>query len=70
MKNPIRLYSSNQRFEIELLKAKLAEEQIECYLMDKQDSAYVVIGDVELYVDESDKAKAEYILTESGLFGE
>ena len=62
MKNPVKLCSSNQSFEIEILKAKLEEKGIDSYILNKQDSAYVVIGEIELYVEESDLAKAKDII--------
>jgi len=62
MENPVKLFSSNQSFEIELLKAKLEENGIAAYILNKQDSAYVVIGDVELYVEETALEKAKAIL--------
>lgn len=65
MKNPVKLFSSNQSFEIELLKAKLEEERIESYILNKQDSAYVIIGDLEIYVDQPDLEKARGILEKS-----
>lgn len=64
MNNPVKLFSSNQSFEIEVLKAKLEEYNIESYILNKQDSAYVVIGDVELYVEEVDLEKAKKIMNQ------
>ena len=65
MKDPVRLYTSNQSFEIELIQAKLKENNIESYILNKQDSAYVVIGDVEIYVERENLEKAQVVLKES-----
>lgn len=62
MKNPVKLFTTNKRYEIDVLKAKLEEHKIESYIMNKQDSAYVVIGEIELYVEESDLAKAKELM--------
>ncbi len=67
MENPIKIYTSNQSFEIELMKSKLEENKIESYILNKQDSAYVVIGDLELYVDNKDVERANVILKEANL---
>lgn len=64
MQNPVKLISSHKSFEIEVLKARLQEQGIESYIMNKQDSAYVVIGEVELYVNEADLEKARAILNQ------
>jgi len=63
MKNPVKLFSSNQSFEVELLKATLEENGIAAYILNKQDSAYVVIGDLELYVEETELESAKAILS-------
>jgi len=62
MKNPVKLFSTNQSFKVEVLKAKLEEHNIESYILNKQDSAYVVIGEVELYVDASTLEKAKELM--------
>ncbi len=62
MKNPIKFFTSNQSFEIEVLRAKLEAASIESYVMNKQDSAYVVIGDIDLYIEESDLERAQEII--------
>ena len=65
MKDPVKFFSSNQSFEIELIKAKLGENNIESYILNKQDSAYVVIGEVEIYVERDDIERAKVILNDS-----
>lgn len=65
MKNPVKIFTSVQSFEVEVLKAKLEEHNIETYILNKQDSAYVVIGELELYVDASDIEAAKTIIGES-----
>lgn len=56
------LYSSNRAYETEILKGILEEEDIPAIIVNKQDSAYVVIGDIEVYVPRQDMLKATQIL--------
>jgi putative signal transducing protein len=64
MENPVRLFSSNQILEVEFLKTKLEEQNIGSHMINKQDSAYVMIGEVELYVDASNLERAQEIMKE------
>lgn len=64
MENPVVFYTTNQRYQAEVLKAKLEENEISAYIMDKKDSAYVVIGEVELYVEAKNVEKAKELLGE------
>ena len=56
--NWIVIYSTSQLYEAELVKSMMADNDIECVLMNKQDSTYR-FGDIEVYVptDEAFKAK-------------
>lgn len=64
MENPVKILRSNQSFEVDLLRAKLQENGIESYVVNKQDSAYVMLGEIELFVDASNLEKAKSLLTE------
>ena len=64
MENPVRLFSSNQILEVEFLMTKLEEQNIGSHMINKQDSAYVMIGEVELYVDASNLERAQTIMKE------
>ncbi|MDR1666554.1 MAG: DUF2007 domain-containing protein [Bacteroidales bacterium] len=44
------IYSTNQRYRAEIVKALLAEEDIEAVILDKKDSSYTVFGEIELFV--------------------
>jgi hypothetical protein len=57
-------YTSNKMYEIEILKGLLLENNIESFVMNKQDSLYL-IGEVELHVPIDDMLKAKIILSEN-----
>ena len=48
------VYSSSQLYEAEMVKSLLADNDIECVIMNKQDSAYM-FGEIDIYVP-TDKA--------------
>jgi len=57
------IYSSNQLYEIEMAKSILLENNIESFIVNKQDSLYL-IGEIELYVRMDDIMKAKLIISE------
>lgn len=46
----ILVYSSPKLYMAEMMKALLADYDIECILLNKQDSSYTHLGEIELYV--------------------
>jgi len=57
-----KLMSTTQLYEAKVLEARLKEADIECYIMNKQDSAYVMIGEIQIYVQEKDVTEAIALL--------
>lgn len=55
------IYSTNQPYEIEMVKGILADNEIECISMNKQDSAYL-IGEIEIYVSIADAFNAQQLI--------
>jgi hypothetical protein len=55
------VYTCNKQYEAEILKEILAENDIESFLINKQDSSYL-IGDIEIYVQPDDVMKAKLII--------
>lgn len=53
-----KVYSTTDIFQAQLLKEKLEAMNIPCVVMNQQDSAYISIGEVELYVQEDNFLKA------------
>jgi hypothetical protein len=47
-----KLYSTKNYLEANIIKGKLEENNIKTVMLNKQDSSYVVMGEIELYVPE------------------
>jgi len=56
------LYVTRHPYKAEILKGVLEENEIQAVIINKQDSAYVVIGEIEVYVKRNDLVKAIQIL--------
>ena len=56
------LYSTDKGYRVEILKALLEEEEIPSVILNKQDSSYLVFGEVQLLVRRSDLLKSEQVL--------
>lgn len=59
------IFSSSKRYQVEIMKAILQDENIPAVIVNKQDSAYIVIGEIELYVRSEDILKAKQIINRS-----
>lgn len=62
-----RIYFSDKPHLIEIAKAVLKDNNIESYVVDKRDSTYITIGELELYVKDSDVTLAEFLVKENEL---
>lgn len=65
MKNPqwTKIYSSDEIHKIQILKSVLAESGIASFEINKKDSSYISIGEIELYVNPDDEALARIIIS-------
>ena len=63
----INIYSSSLPHLVEMAKELLRENEIESVVVDKRDSAYITIGELELYVRDRDVMKAKFILEKNPL---
>ena len=61
--NWVSVYSSSQLYEAEMIKIFLAENDIECVIMNKQDSVYM-FGDIEVNVPTNETLKAKQLIIE------
>ena len=59
------LKTSNQVFELEMMKGFLLENGINAVVMNKQDSSYQVFGEGELIVKKEDIQRAKELLNQS-----
>jgi hypothetical protein len=60
----IKITETANHIQAELMKSILEEAQIEVVLLNKQDSMYL-LGEVELYVQDSQALTAHHILSKS-----
>lgn len=65
--NWVPVYSSSQLYIAEMVKSLLSDNDIECVIMNKQDSAYM-FGEIEVYVPTDKSFKAKQLILE--LIGE
>jgi len=56
-----KVYAFNKRYMVEMLKAYLADNNIESFILNQQDSSYL-FGNIELYVRKKDEEKAKELV--------
>ena len=61
----VKIMDSSEGLAINLASAKLDDAGVQNVVLDKKDSAYVVIGRAELYVLKTDEEKAREIIRET-----
>ena len=59
--NWVLIYSSDQLYDAEIVRSLMAENDIECVIMNKQDSVYM-FGDIEVYVPTNEAFKAKQLI--------
>jgi len=59
------LISTNLPQEAELIKNLLEHNEIDSIILNKKDSFYVTVGDVELYVKRDDLIKAKFVIEQN-----
>ncbi len=57
-KNWIKIFSSNNPIEIEIIKQMLEENDLFPVILNRQDSSYNMFGAIDLYVTENEQAIA------------
>lgn len=57
-----KIFSATERYKIEILKTLLEEEEIISVVVNKQDSSYLIFGEIELHVKREDILKAKRIV--------
>ncbi|MBC7653990.1 MAG: DUF2007 domain-containing protein [Oligoflexus sp.] len=64
--NWVKIYTSNQFFQSEMVKQVLVDHDIDAIIMNKQDSSYK-FGEVEVHVNQENFDKALAIIVENDL---
>lgn len=59
----IKVHTTSQMFTAELIKGMLAEQGIECTIMNQQDSE-LLFGEISLFVSASDEMEAKKLINE------
>lgn len=57
-KNWIKIFSSNNYYQAEIVKQMLIEQQIDTVLLNKQDSSHRTFGQIEVYIHQQDFSNA------------
>lgn len=63
----VKVYSSGQPYQINIVSALLAENNIPSHEINKQDSVYRTIGEIELYVEDKDEVLARFLIKQQNL---
>ena len=63
----IMVYTSSQPHKINIVKAVLEDNQIKSFEVNKKDSAYTFIGDIDLYVHKSEEVLALFLIKKNEL---
>ena len=58
----IKILSTTEIYKAKVIEALLKEKDIDCHILNKQDSAYVMIGEIEIYVQQGDKEQVLEII--------
>lgn len=61
--NWIIIYTSVQLYDAEMVRSIMADNEIECVIMNKKDSTYG-FGDIEVYVPTAEAFKAKQLILE------
>ena len=61
------IYFNNQMHKIEIVRAVLNDQDIKSVVVDKRDSSYFMVGDIEIYVSNEDAILAKIIIEQNEL---
>jgi len=62
-----RIYTSDKMHLVEIVKAVLSENGIVSFEVNKKDSTYITIGDIELYVKNKDVVLSKFLIEKNNL---
>lgn len=58
----IMVYTSSLPHKINIVKAVLEDNQINSFEVNKKDSAYIFIGDIDLFVHKNDEVLSRFLI--------
>ena len=61
------IYSSDKQHLVEIVKAVLEDNGIETFELNKKDSTYITVGEIELYVKTEEVSLARIIIEQNKL---
>jgi hypothetical protein len=61
------IYVQNLMHKAEIVRAVLADQNIDSFMVDKRDSSYISVGDIEVYVRDEDAILAKLIIEQHEL---
>jgi hypothetical protein len=61
------VYTDTQLYKVEIVQAVLKDNDIESVVVDKRDSNYTMIGEIEIYVPNTDAILAKIIIDQNSL---
>lgn len=56
------VFSTGQAYQAYIVKDILKDHEIEAVVVDKQDSFYVTVGEIEVYVEPGNVIKAKHLI--------
>ena len=59
----VKVFSTGKNFTAELIKGMLAENNVDCNILNQKDSEFL-FGDIHLYVSKTDEIKAKKLINE------
>ena len=62
-----RIYFTEKPHLIQIAKSILDDNDIESVIVDKRDSSYITIGEMELFVKDNDVMRAKFLLEKNSL---
>ena len=63
----VKVYTSTFPHKVQIVQSVLSDNNIQSFEVNKKDSAYIFIGEVELYVHEKDVVLADFLIKSNDL---
>ena len=63
----IKIYTSVQPHKVQIVKAVLEDNQVQSFEVNKKDSSYIFMGEVDLYVHRDDAVLAAFLIKSNEL---